>query len=290
MSASFTFDSFSFRTAFQRHGRRRRVIPGFTVTTGLTVAYVSLIVLIPLATLVVSAAALGPAQLWATVSTPRAVAAFQLSFGTALVAATLDVPIGFLVAWVLVRYRFPGRGAIDAMIDLPFALPTAVTGITLAALYAEQGWIGAFLASVGVRVSYTWLGITVVLAFIGLPFVVRSVQPVLASVERELEEAAQVLGAGRWQTVRRVILPPVLPAVVSGMGLAFARGLGEYGSVVFISGNMPFHTEIAPLLIVTRLEEYNEAGATAIALVLLMSSFVALLLFNRMQRVLSRGR
>jgi sulfate transport system permease protein len=194
------------------------------------------------------------------------------------------------VAWVLVRYRFPGRGAIDAMIDLPFALPTAVTGITLAALYAEQGWIGAFLAPMGVRVSYTWLGITVALAFIGLPFVVRSVQPVLASVEHELEEAAQVLGAGRWQTVRRVILPPVLPAVVSGMGLAFARGLGEYGSVVFISGNMPFHTEIAPLLIVTRLEEYNEAGATAIALVLLMSSFVALLLFNRMQRVLSRGR
>jgi len=255
----------------------------------LTVLYISLLVLIPLAALILKAASLGPTELWATVTTPRALAAFRVSFGTAMAAAIVDAPVGLLVAWVLTRYTFPGRGMVDAMIDLPFALPTAVTGITLTTLYAEHGWVGAPLLRAGVKVSYTWLGIVLALAFIGLPFVVRAVQPVLDGFERELEDAAHVLGANKWQTLWRVILPAVLPAVLSGVGLAFARGIGEYGSVVFISGNMPFRTEIAPLLIVTKLEEYNTAGATAIALVLLFGSFVLLFGFNRVQQSLQRA-
>jgi sulfate transport system permease protein len=268
----------------------RRILPGFRLTTGLTVVYLSLIVLIPLAALAIKAASLGPAELWATVSTPRALAAFRVSFGTALAAALIDAPIGVLVAWVLTRYTFPGRGAIDAVIDLPFALPTAVSGITLTTLYAEKGWIGApLMAATGIKVSYTQIGITLALAFIGLPFIVRAVQPVLGGIEKEVEEAAHVLGATRAQTLWRVILPAIVPAILSGVGLAFARGIGEYGSVVFISGNMPFNTEIAPLLIVTKLEEYNVPGATAIALVLLLGSFVSLFLFNRLQQSLQRG-
>jgi len=270
-------------------GRRTHVLPGYRITTGLTIVYLSLIVLIPLAALVVKASTLGIAQFWETVSAPRAIAAFRVSFGTALAAALVDAPIGLLVAWVLTRYSFPGRGVVDAMIDLPFALPTAVSGITLTTLYAEHGWIGAPLARLGLKVSYTWLGISLALAFIGLPFVVRSVQPVLDGFERELEEAAHVLGADRWQTLWRVILPGVFPAVLSGVGLAFARGIGEYGSVVFISGNMPFKTEIAPLLIVTKLEEYNTSGAAAIAMVLLIGSFVVLFAFNRVQQTLQRA-
>ena len=244
----------------------------------------SLLILIPLATLVLKSASLGPAAFWAAVSSPRALAAYRLSTQTALAGATINAVFGVVVAWVLVRYEFPGKKLVDALVDLPFALPTAVAGIALTSLYSENGWIGSLLAPLGIKVAYTPLGIVVALTFIGLPFVVRTVQPVLADLEPEVEDAAAVLGAGRLATLARVVLPGVLPALATGFALAFARGLGEYGSVVFIAGNMPMVSEITPLLIMIKLEQYDYAGATAIALVFLVVSFAMLLAVNALAR------
>jgi sulfate transport system permease protein len=262
----------------------RGVLPGFKPAISLTVGYVSLLILIPLATLVLSSASLGPAAFWAAVSSPRAVAAYRLSIWTALAGASINGVFGLIVAWVLVRYRFPGKRIVDALVDLPFALPTAVAGIALTSLYAENGWIGGLLAPTGIKVAYTPLGIVVALTFIGLPFVVRTVQPVLEDLEPEIEDAAAVLGAGRAATLLRVVLPGVLPALATGFALSFARGLGEYGSVVFIAGNMPMVSEITPLLIMIKLEQYDYAGATAIALVFLVASFAMLLAVNALTR------
>ena len=270
------------------HARRKRVVPGFGLSLGITLTWLSLIVLIPLAGLFVKAGGLGVQGLWDIWTQPRVLAALKLSFGTAFAAAAFNAVMGTLVAWVFVRYRFPGKRIFDAMIDLPFALPTAVAGIALTALYGPSGWIGQWLDKVGIKVAYTSLGITVALVFVGLPFVVRVVQPVLAEVERELEEAAATLGANRWQTVSRVVLPVLWPAVLAGFGLAFARGVGEYGSVIFIAGNLPGLTEIAPMLITFRLDEYDYASATAIALAMLLLSLVVLLLINTLQARLSR--
>jgi sulfate/thiosulfate transport system permease protein len=263
--------------------RRHGVLPGFGLTAGFTMAYLGLVVLIPLSTLFLEVASLSPSQLWSTVTGARALASFRLSFGASLLAAAVNAGAGVLVAWVLVRYRFPGRSLVDALVDLPFALPTAVSGIALTAVYARNGWLGAPLSRLGIEAAYTRLGLVLALVFIGLPFVVRTVQPVLEDLEPELEEAAAVLGASRAQAFRRVILPALLPAALTGFALAFARALGEYGSVVFISGNMPLRTEIAPLLIMTRLEQYDYAGATAIAAVMLVASFALLLAINRLQ-------
>ena len=268
--------------------RRKRVVPGFGLSLGITLTWLSLIVLIPLAGLFVKAGGLGVQGLWDIWTQPRVLAALKLSFGTAFAAAAFNAVMGTLVAWVFVRYRFPGKRIFDAMIDLPFALPTAVAGIALTALYGPSGWIGQWLDKVGIKVAYTSLGITVALVFVGLPFVVRVVQPVLAEVERELEEAAATLGANRWQTVTRVVLPALWPAVLAGFGLAFARGVGEYGSVIFIAGNLPGLTEIAPLLITFRLDEYDYASATAIALAMLLLSLLVLLVINTLQARLSR--
>ena len=268
--------------------RRKRVVPGFGLSLGITLTWLSLIVLIPLAGLFFKAGGLGVQGLWDIWTQPRVLAALKLSFGTAFAAAAFNAVMGTLVAWVFVRYRFPGKRIFDAMIDLPFALPTAVAGIALTALYGPSGWIGQWLDKLGIKVAYTSLGITVALVFVGLPFVVRVVQPVLAEVERELEEAAATLGANRWQTVSRVVLPVLWPAVLAGFGLAFARGVGEYGSVIFIAGNLPGVTEIAPLLITFRLDEYDYASATAIALAMLLLSLVVLLLINTLQARLSR--
>jgi sulfate transport system permease protein len=262
---------------------RRSSLPGFGPALGFTLLYLSLIVLIPLAALFWKTASLGAAELWATVTSPRVLAAYRISFGCALAAAFFNAFFGLLVAWTLVRYRFPGRALADALVDLPFALPTAVAGITLTTLLAKNGWLGRWLEPLGIQVAFTPLGITVALVFIGLPFVVRSVQPVLEDLEAELEEAAAILGATRWQTFRRVLLPALTPAVVTGFALAFARGVGEYGSVVFISGNMPMKTEIAPLLIVTKLEQYDYAGATAIAVAMLVTSLLLLVAINALQ-------
>jgi sulfate transport system permease protein len=262
----------------------RRVLPGFGPAISLTVGYVSLLILIPLATLVLKSASLGPAAFWAAVSSPRALAAYRLSIGAALAGGTINAVFGVVVAWVLVRYEFPGKRIVDALVDLPFALPTAVAGIALTSLYAENGWIGKQLAPHGIKVAYTPLGIVVALTFIGLPFVVRTVQPVLEDLEPEIEDAAAVLGAGRVATLLRVVLPGVLPALATGFALSFARGLGEYGSVVFIAGNMPMVSEITPLLIMIKLEQYDYAGATAIALVFLVVSFAMLLAVNAMAR------
>ena len=270
------------------HARRKRVVPGFGLSLGITLTWLSLIVLIPLAGLFVKAGGLGVQGLWDIWTQPRVLAALKLSFGTAFAAAAFNAVMGTLVAWVFVRYRFPGKRIFDAMIDLPFALPTAVAGIALTALYGPSGWIGQWLDKVGIKVAYTSLGITVALVFVGLPFVVRVVQPVLAEVERELEEAAATLGANRWQTVTRVVLPALWPAVLAGFGLAFARGVGEYGSVIFIAGNLPGLTEIAPLLITFRLDEYDYASATAIALAMLLLSLAVLLVINTLQARLSR--
>ena len=270
------------------HARRKRVVPGFGLSLGITLTWLSLIVLIPLAGLFVKAGGLGVQGLWDIWTQPRVLAALKLSFGTAFAAAAFNAVMGTLVAWVFVRYRFPGKRIFDAMIDLPFALPTAVAGIALTALYGPSGWIGQWLDKVGIKVAYTSLGITVALVFVGLPFVVRVVQPVLAEVERELEEAAATLGANRWQTVSRVVLPVLWPAVLAGFGLAFARGVGEYGSVIFIAGNLPGVTEIAPLLITFRLDEYDYASATAIALAMLLLSLAVLLVNNTLQARLSR--
>jgi len=268
--------------------RQRSVLPGFGLALGFTVAYLSLLVLIPLAGLFAKSASLGPSELLAAVGSPRALASYRLSFGASFVAAALNAVLGLVTAWVLVRYRFPGRGLLDALVDLPFALPTAVAGITLTALLAKNGWLGLYLEPLGIQVAYTPLGIVVALTFIGLPFVVRTLQPVLQDLEAELEEAAASLGANRWQTFARVLFPTLWPALVTGFALAFARAVGEYGSVVFIAGNMPMRTEIAPLLIVTQLEQWDYAAATAIATVLLLISFALLLGINALQRYGSR--
>jgi sulfate transport system permease protein len=260
--------------------RRHSVIPGFGLALGVTVLALMLIVLIPLAALVLKAGSIGPAAYWAIVSSPRVLAALRLSFGAAFFAAALNAVFGTLVAWVLVRYRFPGRRFVDAIVDLPFALPTAVAGIALSALYAENGWIGSLLAPLGIKIAYTPLGVVVALAFIGLPFVVRTVQPVLEEAERDVEEAAALLGAGRLHTITRVVLPTILPAIVTGFALSLARAIGEYGSVIFIAGNLPMISEIAPLLIVIKLEAFDYAGATVIATAMLGLSFAILLGVN----------
>jgi len=269
-------------------GRRRRILPGFGISLGYTLAWLGLIVLIPLVGVFVKASGLGLDGLWRIWTEPRVLSALWVSFGTALAAAAFNAVMGTWVAWVFVRYRFPGKRVFDAMIDLPFALPTAVAGIALTALYGPTGWLGRWLEAAGLKVAYTPLGITVALVFIGLPFVVRVVQPVLAETERELEEAAATLGANRWQTIRRVVLPGLWPAVLAGFALAFARGVGEYGSVIFIAGNLPGVSEIAPLLITIKLEEFDYAGATAIAAAMLLLSFVLLLAINSLQSRLAR--
>ena len=274
-----------------KRARRSRVVPGFGLSLGVTLTWLSLIVLIPLAGLLLKAGGLGWNGLWQIWTEPRVLAALKLSFGTALAAAAFNAVMGTLVAWVLVRYRFPGKRIFDAMIDLPFALPTAVAGIALTSLYGPNGWVGRWFESVGVKIAYTPLGITLALVFVGLPFVVRVVQPVLVEVERELEEAAATLGASRLQTIRRVVMPVLWPAILAGFGLAFARGVGEYGSVIFIAGNIPGLTEIAPLLITFRLDEYDYASATAIALAMLLLSLAMLLVINTVQSKLAhRGR
>ncbi|HLH94431.1 MAG TPA: sulfate ABC transporter permease subunit CysT [Xanthobacteraceae bacterium] len=263
---------------------RRSVIPGFGLTLGLTLLWLSLIVLAPLGALFLRTAGLPLDHFIAIISSGRTLHAFELSFGLSLLAALLNLVFGGLAAWALVRYRFPGRRVLDAIVDIPFALPTAVAGIALTSLYAESGWIGGLLAPLGVTVAFTPLGIFVALVFIGLPFVVRTVQPVLEDIEGELEEAAASLGASRWTTVRRVVLPTILPALLTGFALAFARAVGEYGSVIFIAGNLPNVSEIAPLLIVIRLQEFRYADATAIATVMLTASFLLLIGINALQR------
>jgi sulfate/thiosulfate transport system permease protein len=263
--------------------RKPSAIPGFALTLGFTVSYLSLIVLIPLAVLVARAGTLGLDGIWRVATTPRVLAALEVSFFISAAAALVNAVFGVIVAWVLVRYEFPGKRLLDAAVDLPFALPTAVAGIALAALYAENGWIGSLFAPWGVKIAFTPLGILVALVFIGLPFVVRTVQPVLQDFDREIEEASATLGATRRQTVFHVVLPALMPALLTGVALAFARAVGEYGSVIFIAGNMPFVSEIAPLLIVTKLEEFDYAGAAAIATVMLVISFLALLAINGLQ-------
>ena len=264
-------------------GREYSIIPGFGLTMGFTLTYLGLLVLIPLATVFSKTAAVGWGPFWDIVTEPRLLASYKLSFGAALVAASLNAVFGLIIAWVLVRYSFPGKRLIDGMIDLPFALPTAVAGIALTALYAKNGWFGKPLELIGIKVAFAPLGIVVALTFVGLPFVVRMVQPVLESLGNDVEEAAYSLGAGAWDTFRRVVFPELAPALLSGFALAFARALGEYGSVVFISGNMPMRTEITPLLIMAKLEQYDYAGANAIAAVMLLVSFVLLLLLNILQ-------
>ena len=261
----------------------RRVLPGFGLTMGLTVSYLSLIVLIPLATLPARTLTMTWAAFRSTIADPRVIASYQLSVSASLVAAAVNAVFGFAVAWMLVRYSFPGRRIVDALIDLPFALPTAVAGIVLTTLYAPTGWLGQPLARYGIKAAFTPLGITIALIFIGLPFVVRTLQPVIEDLDPEVEEAAASLGAGRIAVLRRVVMPNLLPAWLTGFALAFARAVGEYGSVVFISGNMPMRTEISPLLIVTKLEQYDYAGATAIASVMLILSFTLLLCINGLQ-------
>ena len=260
--------------------RRQNILPGFGASLGLTVVYLSLLVLIPLAGLVLKTTEMTWAQFVTTVTAPRAMATYRLTVGTALTAALINTFFGMIVAWVLVRYSFPGKRLIDGLVDLPFAMPTAVAGIALTSIYSVNGWIEQYAEPLGIRIAFTPLGILVALTFIGLPFVVRTVQPVLQDIEVELEEASASLGATRWQTVRRVIMPMVLPALLTGFTLAFARALGEYGSVVFISGNQPMKTEITTLLIMTKLEQYDYAGATAIATVMLTASLAMLLLIN----------
>jgi sulfate transport system permease protein len=268
--------------------RKPSALPGFGLTIGITVAYLSLVVLIPLAATFAKTATLDWPQFVRAVTSPRVMASYRLTFSAALGGALINAVFGFLVAWVLVRYTFPFKRVIDAVVDLPFALPTSVAGISLAAVYAPNGWIGQFLAPLGVKVAFTPLGVLVALTFIGLPFVVRTVQPVLEEFEREQEEAAACLGATRWLTFRRVVLPSLFPALLTGFALAFARALGEYGSVIFIAGNVPMKSEITSLLIITKLEQYDYAGATAIAVVMLCVSFLMLLLINTLQWFLQR--
>ncbi len=268
--------------------KRHSVLPGFGLTLGFTLFYLCLVVLLPLSALVLKSASLGWDVFWATVTAPRVLASYRLSFGAALAGAVINAVFGLMVCWVLVRYPFPGRRVVDALVDLPFALPTAVAGIALTTLYSENGWLGRPLASMGVKTAFTPLGITIALVFIGLPFVVRTLQPVLEALDPEIEDAAASLGASRLQTFRRVVLPALYPAWLTGFALAFARALGEYGSVVFIAGNMPMKTEIAPLLIMTKLEQYDTGGATAIAVVMLAASFALLLGINVLQSWSSR--
>ncbi|UCE58216.1 MAG: sulfate ABC transporter permease subunit CysT [Phycisphaerales bacterium] len=263
--------------------KQRSILPGFGLTLGFTLAYLSVIALIPLFGLFLRTAELTWGQFWATVTDARVLAAYRLSFGASLIAATVNVLFGAIVAWVLVRYRFPGRRVVDALIDLPFALPTAVAGISLTAVYAHTGWIGQYLQPLNIKVAFAPLGVVVALTFIGLPFVVRTLQPVLEDVDPEVEEAAANLGASRPQAIWRVILPELWPVLLTGFALAFARALGEYGSIVFISGNMPMRTEIVPLLMVMKLEQFDYAGATAIAVVMLLASFTLLLAINLLQ-------
>lgn len=263
---------------------QRRVLPGFGPTLAFTWSYLSLLVLIPLSGLVLETTRMDGSAIWATIASPRALASYRLSFGASFLAASLNAIFGLLVAWVLARYRFPGRAIMDALVDLPFALPTAVAGLTLTSLYTEKGWLGQPLSALGIKVAFTEIGVVLALTFTGLPFVVRTVEPVLASLPTDVEEVSAVLGASRWYTVWRVILPTIFPALLTGFTLSFARAVGEYGSIVFISGNMPMRTEITPLLIVTKLEQYDYAGATALAVVMLSFSFVLLLVINLLQR------
>lgn len=266
----------------------RRVLPGFGLSLGFTLAYLSLIVLIPLSAVFIKTAGMGWENFVNAATGPRVVASYKLSFGASLLAAAINVVFGLLLAWGLVRYTFPGKKLVDALIDLPFALPTAVAGIALTAIYAKNGWIGKYLEPFGIQVAFTPLGILVALVFIGLPFVVRTVQPILEDLDAEFEEAAASLGAGRLQTFRRVVFPALLPALLTGFALAFARAVGEYGSVIFIAGNIPFVSEITPLMIITKLEQYDYQGATAIASVMLLVSFVLLLVINGLQAWTSR--
>ncbi len=266
---------------FQR--KHRPVLPGFGLSMGFTSFYISLLVFLPLAALVLKTLELDWDSFVKVVASKRAIASYQLTFGASFIAALINLVFGLLVAWVLVRYHFPGKKILDALVDLPFALPTAVAGIALTALYAPNGWIGQYFAALDIKIAYTPVGITLALVFIGLPFVVRTVQPVLEDLEKELEEAAASLGADRWQTFCRVIFPALIPSLLTGFALAFARAIGEYGSVVFISGNMPFRTEITPLLIMSRLEQFDYAGAAALGTVMLLISFILLLLINALQ-------
>jgi len=259
------------------------VLPGFGLTLGFALFYFSLIVLIPLSGLFVKTSSLSWEQFWHTVTEPRALASYRLTFGASFLGALINGFFGSVVAWVLVRYRFPGRSIVDALVDLPFALPTAVAGITLTAIYSSNGWIGHYLEPLGLKIAFTPLGVLVALTFIGLPFVVRTVQPVLQDLDKEVEEAATTLGANRWQTVRAVIMPELWPALLTGMAMAFARSVGEYGSVIFIAGNMPLKSEITPLLIMTKLEQYDYAGATALGVVMLAASFLLVLMINLLQ-------
>lgn len=259
------------------------VLPGFGLTLGFALFYFSLIVLVPLSGLFVKTATLSWEQFWDIITNPRAIASYQLTFGASLIGALINGLFGSIIAWVLVRYRFPGRSLVDALVDLPFALPTAVAGITLAAIYSSNGWIGRYLEPLGIKVAFTPLGVLVALTFIGLPFVVRTVQPVLQDLDKEVEEAATTLGANRWQTFRAVVVPELWPALLTGIAMAFARAVGEYGSVIFIAGNMPFTSEITPLLIMTKLEQYDYSGATALGVVMLVVSFVLALAINLLQ-------
>jgi sulfate transport system permease protein len=270
--------------------RTRGVLPGFGLTMGYTSFYLGVLVLIPLSALFLKAGSMGAAEFWAVVSHPRTLAAYRLTFGASALSACINAVMGILLAWVLVRYRFFGKSIVDAIVDLPFALPTAVAGIAMTTAYTEHGWLGAPLARLGIQVAFAPLGVVVVLTFVGLPFVVRTVQPVLEELDPDLEEAAAVLGATRWQAFRHVVFPALLPALLTGFTLAFARAVGEYGSVVFISGNMPMKTEIAPLLIVTKLEQYDYAGATALAVMLLGTSFAILLVINALGRWSRKAR
>ncbi|MHA6532295.1 sulfate ABC transporter permease subunit CysT [Paenibacillus sp. BAC0078] len=264
--------------------RRRRVLPGFGLTMGYSVLYLSLVVLLPLSALLFNSTGLSWAKFWDIATDTRVLASYRVSLSTAAAAALADAFLGLLLAWVLVRYEFPGKRVFDALIDLPFALPTAVAGVSLTALYSQNGWIGSLLEPLGLKIAFTPLGITLALMFIGIPFVVRTVQPVLEELDRNMEEAAATLGAGRLRTFRSIVLPELIPPLLTGFALAFARGIGEYGSVVFISGNMPMRTEIAPLLIMSKLEQFDYAGATAVALLLLLISFLLLLVINTLQR------
>jgi sulfate transport system permease protein len=267
---------------------RKNVLPGFNLSLGYTIFYLSLIVLIPLSAAFIKTTELSLHEFWAVVSTPRVVASYKLTFGASFIAALINAVFGLLTAWVLVRYTFPGKKIIDALVDLPFALPTAVAGIALTAVYSNNGWIGSWLEPHGIKVAFTPLGVVVALTFIGLPFVVRTVQPVLEDLEAETEEAAASLGANRWQTFYKIIFPAVWPALLTGFALAFARAIGEYGSVIFIAGNMPMVSEITPLIIITKLEQYDYAGATAVAVVMLVISFILLFAINGLQWWLSR--
>lgn len=267
---------------------RKRVLPGFGLSLGFTLAYLSLIVLIPLSAVFFKTATMSWAEFWSAVAAPRVVASYKLTFGASLLAALINAVFGLLLAWGLTRYTFPGRKIVDALIDLPFALPTAVAGIALTAIYAKNGWIGSLLEPLGIKVAFTPLGVLVALTFIGLPFVVRTVQPVLEDLETEFEEAAASLGANRWQAFQRVVFPALLPALLTGFALAFARAVGEYGSVIFIAGNIPMVSEITPLIIITKLEQFDYRGATAVASVMLVFSFILLLIVNGLQAWTSR--